>query len=60
MIHLIVHPCKFNSAHAIWLGHHAVIVNVVAKAELFDAIGDALGGALDFVGDTAKGVLCMQ
>jgi hypothetical protein len=34
--------------------------NVVAKAELFDAIGDALGGALDFVGDTAKGVLCIQ
>lgn len=34
--------------------------NVVAKAELFDAISDALDGALGFVGDTAKTLLCLQ
>ena len=34
--------------------------NVVAKAELFDTISDALEGAFDFVGDTAKTVLCNE
>ena len=34
--------------------------NVVAKAELFDTISDALEGALDIVGDTAKTVLCNE
>lgn len=34
--------------------------NIVAKAELFDAISNALDGALGFVGDTAKTVLCSE
>lgn len=34
--------------------------NVIAKAELFDAISDALDGALGFVGDRAKMLLCLQ
>ena len=33
--------------------------NLVTKAELF-TIGNALDGALDIVGDTAKEVLCSE
>lgn len=34
--------------------------NLVAKAELFGTIGNALDDALDVVGDTAKKVLCSE
>ena len=32
--------------------------NRIAEAELFDSVSDALGGALDFAGGVAKGVIC--
>ena len=34
--------------------------NLVVKAELFDLVSDALEGALDIIGDTAKEVLCSE
>ena len=34
--------------------------NLVAKAELFDLVSDALEGALDVIGDSAKEVLCSE
>ena len=34
--------------------------NLVAKTELFDLVSDALEGALDVIGDSAKEVLCSE
>lgn len=34
--------------------------NLVAEAELFDSISDALGGALDVIGGVTKEVLCSE
>ena len=38
--------------------NHNVEKNLVAEAEFFDSVSDALEGALDIVGDTAKSIIC--